>query len=160
MYNKIFNVISMYTNLIISNYQAIAKINSSMPILRLIAQKQDKMGKIYFVVQITGKNIFPKFFLNDFQNSSIFVNFSKSDQEIIRRFLPRDQHQVTKYITARTYDLEKKQFIFTIESVDQKSNIRKCVRTDKLSQLLHEVGGFDTEDAFLIGLETSKTELN
>ena len=161
MRNKIFNIVSTYTSFIIANYQAIVKINASMPALRLIVQKRDeKSGEIYFIVQITGKNVFPKLSLNDFKDSSTLANFSKSDQEIIRRYLPRKQHQVTKCITARTYDREKKQFIFTIESLDQKSNIRKCATTDKLSLLSHDIRSFDGEDAFLIGLESNKMELN
>ncbi|OGT43664.1 MAG: hypothetical protein A3F42_02235 [Gammaproteobacteria bacterium RIFCSPHIGHO2_12_FULL_37_34] len=159
--NKMFNIVSTYKSLIIANYQAIVKINSSTPTLRLVARERvKKSAEIYFIIQIIGKNIFPRLSLKDFKDSSILDNFSKSDQEKIRHCLPREQHKVTRCISARTYDREKKQFIFTVESLDPNNNIRKCVIIDKLSSLAHDICSFDGEDAFLIGLDSSKTRLN
>lgn len=151
------NRMSSYASWIMANYQAIVRINSSVSALRLVSQGQDKKsGEVYFVIQIVGKNIFPKLLARDFKDQSILANFSKKDQEVIRQFIPREQIQVTKCIAARTYDREKKQFVFTIESLDQNKKLKKCVLTNKLSSLSQDIRNFDGEDSFLIGLESSK----
>ncbi|HLB42846.1 MAG TPA: hypothetical protein VJN02_08380 [Gammaproteobacteria bacterium] len=154
---SIYNIISSYKNWMIAYYQAIVKVNASMPTLRLISKLQDKKTKETRIkIQIVGKNIFPVVALEDLKHLSLFNNFNKIDQEIICRYLSEGQHLPNKHIIARTYDREKKQFIYTIEFFEKKLNRRKCMITDKLSPLLNETRNFDSDDAFLIAVESTK----
>lgn len=153
MKHSILNALTNYTNWIISNYQTISKINSSTPILRLISiENEHTLNETFFIIQISGKNLFPKLTINDFiKDPSLIKNFNVRDQEKIQRFLPNYSFPVSYRITERTFDIELKQFIFTIEYHDQGRKIKKKYATDALNSLFKNIKHFDAEDAFLLG---------
>lgn len=150
MRNNVFKLLSSYASCIIANYQAIAKVNASTPLLRLISEEHDKKtGEIFFKIQIAGKNIFPVLFLQDVINSKMFANFSKSDQEIINSYLCRTQ-QTRKRIVARTYNRQNKKFLYTIEFIDLQTKEIRCITIDNLDILLDDLSSFDIDDVNLI----------
>jgi glutaredoxin len=160
MRNKFLNILSTYTSWIMANYQAISRANSTIPILRLISQEQDKKtGEDYFLIQVVGKNIFPKLFLKDITDISILTNFNNIDQKALAKYISRHKNSITKRIIARTFDRGNKLFIFTVESCDHQKQIKKCITTNSLSLFSNDLESFDNEDSFLIKLESNK-ELN
>ena len=151
MYKKVLSILTAYVNWIKITYKAILEVNASVPNLRLVLHERDKKsGDVNFVIQISGKNIFPKLSLHDLASPSLLSNFSKKDQKIICSFLSRDDEKPEKRISARTYDRNKKQFIFTIQSSDQKKNLT----IDDLSHLMKDLHSFDKDDSTLISLES------
>lgn len=157
MSKKIFHTVFTYVNWVIANYHAISKINSIVPVLKLVSPQWDrKTGDVQFVVQVSGKNLFPKLSMLDFvQDPLLLDRFSKADQAVIGRFLSKYISSDIYRIAARTYDREKKRFILTIELINQQSNEMKCINVKNIASLSKQIHLFDSEDAFLIGLETS-----
>lgn len=161
MYNVVFNKISTYKSWLVANYQAIVKLNSFQPGLRLVSLDHDKKsGEMFFIVQITGKNVFPKLYLSAFKDASLLSNFNKTDQEIIFNHYQSKQQHATKCIVARTYDREKKLFVYTVEYYDKVNNIKKYVILNELSSLSADLQHFDDTDIFLIRQELEKAKLN
>lgn len=151
---NIFNSISSYTNWIITTYQAIIRINSTMPVLRLISEERDKQKDgVQFIIQVIGKNIFPILSLNELENPEFFSKFSKKDQEIIIYY---SHKKADKRIVARTYNRMKKQFTYTIESFDPLLKITKTITINEIELLTDDLLLFDVEDRNLIKLELQK----
>lgn len=153
MSTKASNIMSTYATWLIANYQAICRINSFSASLRLVSHDLDKAGTVYFTTQVVGKNIFPKFSLEELQKPVMLNNFCKNDQKIICYYIQQTRFQATKSIVARTYDMQKKRFVFTIESIDQKRNLKQYSIVDDIKQLLDDIHCFDSKDAFLINLD-------
>src|SRR3990167_5889347 len=154
---NVFKRAFSYVNLIIINYQIIAKMNAAVPILRLIAKECDKKtGEICFKIQVAGKNIFPVLSLRDFKNPATIANFSKKDQNTIRSYFSDERKKICNRIIARTYDIETKKFKYTIEFFDSELKIKKFKIVDNISLLSNDIRNFDMEDALLIQLESNK----
>jgi hypothetical protein len=147
---KILYYTACYANWIISQYKAIKKLNLDRPILRLISIEKDiKSGELKFRLQLSGKNIFPVVSSQYLKNIQISKNFNKIDQEIIFNFLTKDQ-KLNNKIIAKTYDREKKEFLYTVEFFDKDKNVKKCIIMDRLSLLSIN---FDKNDFPLIDSE-------
>lgn len=157
MKHHIFSTVTSYTHWIISNYQAIAKINSTTPQLKFISLEHDaKSNEYFFIIQVSGKNLFPRLPVQTFVNdSSLLVNFNESDQEKIQQLLLKHTKYFSARIVTRNYDRTIKQLLFTIEYQTQNKNIKKSLPLDKLSLLIKDIHLFDAEDAFLIGFYSS-----
>ncbi len=151
----VVNTFSAYFNWFVSCYRAISKINSMSPSLKLVTIEEKDFHEPKFIVQISGKNLFPKFTLSELiEDVSILRLFNVADQQKISHYLPKDFYPITYKIIARTFDREIKKTIFTLEYVDNK--VKKQIRTSDVFRLSRHVNFFDREDAFLIGLEVSR----
>lgn len=144
----ILNLANSYATRIVSNYNAILKINSLMPGLRLISiESNKKNGGYYFKIQIPGKNIFP--LLSAKKVKKLMNSFSEEDKKILNKYFLK-KNEVSKKIVARTYDRAKKIFIYTVEFYDSKLNTQKYMNFTDISLLQREIDEFDNEDAYLI----------
>ncbi|MGQ3888338.1 hypothetical protein ACQUW5_04800 [Legionella sp. CNM-1927-20] len=159
MRNHMFNQVYSYINWIRVSYKAIAKINASIPVLRLISEERDKKeDEVCFRIQISGKNIFPIVSVKDLNNPFMISNFSKGDQDIIRSYISDVRSRIRKRIVARTYDRETKLFKYTIEYLEPGSKVRSII-INNLALLSNEIYNFDKDDAQLIEFELKKTTL-
>ena len=157
MRNYMINVLSSYTQWIMSNYQAIVAVNNAVFPFRLISVEQNsEAADIRFRIQVTGKNIFPIVSLKDLYKPEIISNFSKNDQKVIEHYVSNDCFQIAKRIVARNYDKQRKLFLYTIEFFDPKLGKTRHKVLDSLSVLSNEIYFFDKEDADLIIFETKK----
>jgi hypothetical protein len=157
MRNRVLETLTSYSNWIITNYHAIVKANSSLSTLRLISSEHNKFsGELYFIVQVVGKNIFPKLLTNDFKQSNLINLFNSYDQQDIKKYIENHAKLTTKSITARTYNRNTKQFVYTIEAYDRLNNVKISQHHSSLSNFLSDISYFDDQDAALIKSEKNK----
>lgn len=159
MKEKLGSFVLMYIRWIAQSYSLINRANSSLATLRIISEKSiEEKKETIFVIQLSGKNIFPKFRAIDlFDDKSLFLNFSELDKQKILQALPTKQSPILYRITSRTYDKHSKQFYFTIEFVNE--NKKENLTVSEIIQKFSRFAGFNEKDSFLIGLEIGKQGL-
>lgn len=156
MKGKLHHAVSMYASWFAQNYSLIARINASVPSLRIISDEFSKdKNEIIFTVQLAGKNIFPKISASNlFNDQSLFLNFCEEDQQKIANALPKEKSRVLKKIVSRTYDRNTKQFLFSVESVI--NGKVEYLSAAEIAEKYNYLKNFDEKDCFLIGLEIGK----
>lgn len=155
--NVFLNRLTSFVESFAKSYRLASKVNDLLPALRLISIELNiKSKNIQFKIQIVGKNVFPIISLVDLKNPAVLSNFSKIDQDIINNYDSEWSDPKSKRIGARTYDREKKKFIFTVEFLDKELITRKCIVTDSTTFLTKEVSSFDDDDTLIIELESKE----
>ena len=156
MPGKLTNFLVLYFNWFVQIYRIASKINASLPSIKIVSQKyRHETRETIFTVQLSGKNIFPKFSATElFNNKDIFSNFDDEDRQKIRNALPNTNRSVLRRIISRTFDQKTKQCFFTIAQTGvEKVEILTAIEIlEKFSQL----DWFDEEDSFLIDIELEK----
>ena len=147
MSKKLYSYMSDYFNWVVSTYQAIVQINSLLLFpLRLVSVDKDKItGNLYFIVQVTGKNIFPKLDANDIQDSAILSNFSAQDREVIQSYFSI-KAKSNKYVSAVTFDRTNKQFIYDLKNCESSDDILVTRLTSKQLKHLLDTASIVTQD--------------
>lgn len=157
----------LYLKQMLNLYKLIQKVCSQSPTLKLIDCTIDpSTHQPSFIVQITGKNLFPKISSQDIlQDPSLLPNFDKEDQKLIYSII-KNLHKVnaTKYsahIVSKTFDRLKKEFVFTLEEASAKNSIvRRNYTLNELAKAADCIAHLDNNDKALIEFEISKTASN
>lgn len=147
---------SIYVRTMYSKYLETLKVNPHASPLKLVSfNKKTTLENTEFVIQILGKNIFPKLYGEDFiLDISLLNYFNENDQLAINKILNLCDSKTQHKIIAKTYNHATKSFTFKIEYIN--NNVKKYIQIDDLVKLSRHLHLFNHEDAFHIGLELGK----
>lgn len=155
------NSLVSYLSQILNLYRHIQKFNSESPSLKLIDCNIDSVtNQPSFVVQITGKNLFPTITSKDFlSDKSLITNFDKADQKIIYSVIKNLHHEAMSAnrvrIVSKTFDRAKKEIVFTIEFYENNSIKRKNYSLNELPNVLANLHDISESDRLQIETEIS-----
>lgn len=143
-----------------------------IPALKIIIQEQSgKEDGIYFIVQMTGKNLFPKLSADEaFCDKQLFNSFSEEDKERIayayknKKLLPMaaptKQPEYLYKLFSVEPERESSKKIFKIEMVKDGIPLLKRLSSDDIHTHKEMLNNFSQSDVYQLGFHTGQESMD